>query len=123
MHNSYLISSSNHLQPPLVLPRRITHPNLPKGKEQVTLLMISANELSPSCSPRRITHPNLPKGKEQVTLLMISANELSPSCSPRRITHPNLPKGKEQVTLPMNFSPLSFSPVGEKLVTLYLISH
>ena len=28
-------------------------------------------------------------------------------------THPNLPEGKEQVTLPMNFSPLSVSPVGE----------
>ena len=27
------------------------------------------------------------------------------------------PHGKEQVTLPMNFSPLSFSPVGEMLVT------
>ena len=50
MHNSYLISSSNELQPPLVLPRRITHPNLPKGKEQVT----SANELQPPLVlPRR----------------------------------------------------------------------
>ena len=36
---------------------------------------------------------------------------------PCRITHPNLPHGKEQVTLPMNFSPLSFSPVGEMQVT------
>ena len=34
-----------------------------------------------------------------------------------RITHPNLPEGKEQVTLPMNFSPLSVSPVGEMQVT------
>ena len=31
--NSY---SATELQPPLVLPRRITHPNLPNGKEQVT---------------------------------------------------------------------------------------
>ena len=36
---------------------------------------------------------------------------------PCRITHPNLPHGKEQVTLPMNFSPLSVSPVGEMQVT------
>ena len=46
------------------------------------------------------------------------ANELQPPLVlPRRITHPNLPQGKEQVTLPMNFSPLSFSPVGEMQVT------
>ena len=43
-----------------------------------------------------------------------------PLVLPRRITHPNLPQGKEQVTLPMNFSPLSFSPVGEMQVTLVL---
>ena len=29
-----------------------------------------------------------------------------------RTTHPNLPQGKGQITQPMNFSPLSFSPVG-----------
>ena len=45
---------------------------------------------------------------------MISVNHFSPS---RSQTHPSLPQGKEQVTLPMNFSPLSFSPVGERLVT------
>ena len=46
------------------------------------------------------------------------ANELQPPLGlPRRITHPNLPEGKEQVTLPMNFSPLSVSPVGEMQVT------
>ena len=33
-------------------------------------------------------------------------------------THPNLPEGKEQVTPPMNFSPLSVSPVGEMLVSI-----
>ncbi|KIP58781.1 hypothetical protein ST41_02175 [Prevotella pectinovora] len=47
-----------------------------------------------------------------------SANEHQPPLGlPRRITHPNLPQGKEQVTLPMNFSPLSVSPVGEMQVT------
>ena len=47
------------------------------------------------------------------------ANELQPPLGlPRRITHPNLPEGKEQVTLPMNFSPLSVSPVGEMLVSI-----
>ena len=46
------------------------------------------------------------------------ANEHQPPLGlPRRITHPNLPEGKEQVTLPMNFSPLSVSPVGEMQVT------
>ena len=35
-----------------------------------------------------------------------------------RTTHPNLPEGKEQVTLPMNFSPLSVSPVGEGQILL-----
>ena len=45
---------------------------------------------------------------------MISVNHFSPS---RSQTHPSLPQGKEQVTLPMNFSPLSFSPVGEMQVT------
>ena len=29
--------SANRLQPPPSLPRMITHPNLPKGKEQVTM--------------------------------------------------------------------------------------
>ena len=48
---------------------------------------------------------------------MISVNHFSPS---RSQTHPSLPQGKEQVTLPMNFSPLSFSPVGERLVTFVL---
>ena len=48
---------------------------------------------------------------------MISVNHFSPS---RSQTHPSLPQGKEQVTLPMNFSPLSFSPVGEMQVTLVL---
>ena len=45
---------------PPSLPRRITHPNLqthpdlPKGKEQVTIPIISANELQPPPSlPRR----------------------------------------------------------------------
>ena len=48
-----------------------------------------------------------------------SANEHQPPLGlPRRITHPNLPEGKEQVTLPMNFSPLSVSPVGEMLVSI-----
>ena len=46
------------------------------------------------------------------------ANEHQPPLGlPRRITHPNLPEGKEQVTLPMNFSPLSVSPVGEMQAT------
>ena len=46
--------SVHHLQPPLGLPRRITHPNLPQGKEQVTLLKISANEHQPPLVlPRR----------------------------------------------------------------------
>ena len=40
-----------------------------------------------------------------------------PLVLPQRATHPSLPKGKELVTLPMNFSPLSFSPVGEMQVT------
>ena len=48
---------------------------------------------------------------------MISVNHFSPS---RSQTNPSLPQGKEQVTLPMNFSPLSFSPVGERLVTFVL---
>ena len=48
---------------------------------------------------------------------MISVNHFSPS---RSQTHPSLPQGKEQVTLPMNFSPLSFSPVGERRVTFVL---
>ena len=40
--------SVHHLQPPLGLPRRITHPNLPQGKEQVTLPMnISPLSVSP----------------------------------------------------------------------------
>ena len=39
---------ANELQPPLGLPRRITHPNLPEGKEQVTLPMnISPLSVSP----------------------------------------------------------------------------
>ena len=47
------------------------------------------------------------------------ANEHQPPLGlPRRITHPNLPEEKEQVTLPMNFSPLSVSPVGEMLVSI-----
>jgi len=41
---------ANEHQPPLGLPRRITHPNLPEGKEQVTQPM----NFSPlSVSPRR----------------------------------------------------------------------
>ena len=39
------------------------------------------------------------------------------SAPSRSQTHPNLPQGKEQVTLPMNFSPLSFSPIGEMQVS------
>ena len=40
--------SANELQPPLGLPRRITHPNLPEGKEQVTQPMnISPLSVSP----------------------------------------------------------------------------
>ena len=39
---------ANEHQPPLGLPRRITHPNLPEGKEQVTLPMnISPLSVSP----------------------------------------------------------------------------
>ena len=39
---------ANELQPPLGLPRRITHPNLPEGKEQVTQPMnISPLSVSP----------------------------------------------------------------------------
>ena len=45
------------------LPRRITHPDIPQGKEQVTLPI----NFSPS---RSQTHPNLPQGKGQVTLPM-----------------------------------------------------
>ena len=63
-----------------------------------------------------------PVGEMQVTLVLSktsSVNELQPPLGlPRWITHPNLPQGKEQVTLPMNFSPLSFSPVGEMLVSI-----
>ncbi|MDD7744126.1 hypothetical protein [Prevotella pectinovora] len=40
----------------------------------------------------------------------------------RAKTHPDLPKGKELVTMAMSsdnhISPLSFSPVGERLVTI-----
>ena len=47
---SYIMTnySANEHQPPLVLPRRITHPNLPEGKGQVTQPMnISPLSVSP----------------------------------------------------------------------------
>ena len=62
--------SCQSLQPPLVLPRRITHPNLPQGKEQVTLPM--------NFSPLSFS----PEGEMQVSpncqrLVDISYSELS----------------------------------------------
>ena len=56
------ISPSLGLKPIIAFPKRLpiltfpkgTHPNLPKGKEQVTLPMISANEHQPPLVlPRR----------------------------------------------------------------------
>ena len=36
-HEVFNYDSANRLQPPPNLPQMITHPNLPKGKEQVTM--------------------------------------------------------------------------------------
>ena len=48
------MGADGDLQEQLVPSPRITHPNLPKGKEQVTLLKISANEHQPPLVlPRR----------------------------------------------------------------------
>ena len=68
-----------------------THPNLPQGKGQFTLLCQRLLQSITSAPTRSQTHPNLPQGKERVTLLcqrlqqINSANEHQPPPSlPRR---------------------------------------
>ena len=55
------------------LPRRITHPDIPQGKEQVTMLcqrLLQTITLAPTYPQ---THPNLPQGKELVSPDIASA--------------------------------------------------
>ena len=63
-NKSCILISANQHQPPPSLPRRITHPNLPKGKEQVTLQLISVNHFSP--------HLASPEGEGQLLLPLIN---------------------------------------------------
>ena len=80
--------------------RSQTHPNLPKGKGQVTLPMISANEHQPPLGLKPIL--TFPKGRNKLLCLPT----LAPPNLPRMITHPNLPHGKGQaITKPNCFQP------------------
>ena len=65
-----IVSHCVEYQPPPSLPRRITHPNLPKGKEQVTLL---CQDFSQSIQPMNISPLSFsPVGEMQVTLTIDS---------------------------------------------------
>ena len=77
----------------------ITHPNLPKGKGQVTLQLISANHISPHLASKPIL--TFPKGRNK---LLCFVKDFSKSIQP------------------MNISPHLTSPEGEGQLLLLLIS-
>ena len=75
------MSSANHFSPLSFS----NHPNLPQGKEQVTLLCQRLVQSIISAPSRSQTHPSLPQGKEQVTLLcqrLVQSIISAPSRSP-----------------------------------------
>ena len=78
----------------------ITHPNLPKGKGQVTIQLITANHFSPHLSSKPIL--TFPKGRDK---LLCFVKDFSKSIQP------------------MNISPHLASPEGEGQLLLLLISN
>ena len=76
----------------------ITHPNLPKGKGQVTLQLITVNHISPHLAFKPILP--FPKGRNK---LLCFVKDFSKSIQP------------------MNISPHLASPVGEGQLLLLLI--
>ena len=96
-----------------VPPRMITHPNLPKGKGQVTLQLITVNHISPHLASKPILP--FPKGRNK---LLCFVKDFSKSIQPMNISpHSFSPEGEMQVTLLLNsvnhFSPHLTSPEGE----------
>ena len=79
-----------------VPPRMITHPNLPKGKGQVTLQLITVNHISPHLASKPILP--FPKGRNK---LLCFVKDFSKSIQP------------------MNISPHLASPVGEGQILCY----
>ena len=76
-----------------VPPRMITHPNLPKGKGQVTLQLISANHISPHLASKPILP--FPKGRNK---LLCFVKDFSKSIQPMNISpHLTSPEGEGQL--------------------------
>ena len=91
----------------------ITHPNLSKGKGQVTLQLITVNHISPHLASKPILP--FPKGRNK---LLCFVKDFSKSIQPMNISpHSFSPEGEMQVTLLLNsvnhFSPHLTSPEGE----------
>ena len=73
METSLMASAPSRSRTHPNLPRRITHPDIPQGKEQVTMLcqrLLQTITLAPTYPQ---THPNLPQGKELVSPDIASA--------------------------------------------------
>ena len=73
----------------------ITNPNLPKGKGQVTLQLISANHISPHLAFKPIL--TFPKGRNK---LLCFVKDFSKSIQPMNISpHLTSPEGEGQLLL------------------------
>ena len=78
-----------------VPPRMITHPNLPKGKGQVTLQLITVNHISPHLASKPILP--FPKGRNK---LLCFVKDFSKSIQPMNISpHLTSPEGEGQLLL------------------------
>ena len=78
-----------------VPPRMITHPNLPKGKGQVTLQLITVNHISPHLASKPILP--FPKGRNK---LLCFVKDFSKSIQPMNISpHLTSPEGEGQIPL------------------------